>query len=161
MILGCSVRQLEDDREAGDPPPFVKRGGSIRYRVEDVRKALADLILSHTTTESKAVQARRKKPTPHGIAFASFTDYLARGSIDDVWPFIITKGRPIDLLVSLGLQIDDDEAEGRYLTQEEYFEMSLAYGRRVRSDTEGDTLRTEMDKVPPSKSTSKTPKDRF
>ena len=71
MIFGISDRQLEEDRNIGRPPPFVKRdgiNGAIRYRVEDVRKALADLTVYRTTTQANADKPKRRtKQKPYGI----------------------------------------------------------------------------------------------
>lgn len=40
MLMGISVRQLEEYRSIGHPLPFVREGGKILYRVKDVRDYL-------------------------------------------------------------------------------------------------------------------------
>lgn len=40
MLIGISRKQMEDNRAAGNPPPFTKQGGSIRYQLGAVRDYL-------------------------------------------------------------------------------------------------------------------------
>ena len=43
MLLGRSTDQLSEDRKVGNPPPFKKDGGSIRYRLGSVRDHMVGL----------------------------------------------------------------------------------------------------------------------
>lgn len=40
MLIGISRKQMEYDRAKGNPPPFTKQGGSIRYQLGAVRDYL-------------------------------------------------------------------------------------------------------------------------
>ena len=51
MLLGILTSQLEENRKAGEPPPFVKQGGSYRYRIEDVRNYLKSNPIYSTVWE--------------------------------------------------------------------------------------------------------------
>ena len=61
MLIGKSVSQLKEDRTEGNPPPFVKTGGSIRYRIGDVRGYLKGLPIYPNTTHSIMAERAAKE----------------------------------------------------------------------------------------------------
>jgi len=63
----------------------------------------------------------------------------------DQLTFIITKNRLIDLFGSLGMELNDKEAEGKWLSMEEYLNMRLkaaniGHAESERLEIEGDVV---------------------
>jgi predicted DNA-binding transcriptional regulator AlpA len=54
MIIGCSLRTLEDWRRRRVGPQFIKCGRLVRYR----REAVERWFTSHTVTTDPAAAAR-------------------------------------------------------------------------------------------------------
>jgi hypothetical protein len=108
MLLGRSQDQLAEDRKVGNPPPFKKDGGSIRYRLGTVRDHMFGLPEYTNTT-----QARVAAGNAHlGIPFSSFLSWIDFAKPDDVWPFLIRrKDGPVDYWTSLTLgdQLNDGD----------------------------------------------------
>jgi predicted DNA-binding transcriptional regulator AlpA len=48
-LIGWSVSTLQKKRVAGDGPPFVKLGRSVRYRPEDLEAYVAARVVSSTS----------------------------------------------------------------------------------------------------------------
>ena len=48
-FLGWSVSTLQKKRVAGDGPPYVKMGRSVRYRPEDLEAYVAARVVSSTS----------------------------------------------------------------------------------------------------------------
>lgn len=49
FLLEVSVSKLQKDRVAGNPPPFVKVRGAVRYRIGDYRAYIRERTVSSTT----------------------------------------------------------------------------------------------------------------
>lgn len=110
MLLGRSSDQLAEDRKVGNPPPFKKDGGSIRYRLGTVRDHMFNAQEFKNTTEAKI--AANKLPLG---TFASLWDWVDNAQPDDLRLFYVRRGeRPIDFWQSLLLGdalSDDDRCE--------------------------------------------------
>ena len=107
MLLGRSTDQLSEDRKVGNPPPFKKDGGSIRYRLGTVRDHMLGLPEFNNTTQARVAVDKRK----FGI-FSSLLDWEAHAKHDDPWPFLIRPGHsPIDFWESLKLGPELSEAD--------------------------------------------------
>jgi hypothetical protein len=121
MLLGRSQDQLAEDRKVGNPPPFKKDGGSIRYRLGTVRDHMFGLPEFSNTT-----QARVAAGNAHlGIPFSSFLSWIDFAKPDDIWPFVIRRdGGPIDFWTSLSLgdQLDDEDT-CEWLRLDEYLKL--------------------------------------
>ena len=117
MLLGRSTDQLAEDRKVGNPPPFKKDGGSIRYRLGSIRDHMFNSPEFTTTTQAK-ITANRK----HLISFASLWNWADNAQPEDLRLFYIRRGeRPIDFWQSLLLGdelSDDDRCE--WLPADEY-----------------------------------------
>lgn len=108
MLLGRSQDQLAEDRKVGNPPPFKKDGGSIRYRLGTVRNHMFGLPEFNNTTQARVAAGN----TQLGISFTSFLSWIDFARPDDTWPFLIrSDGSPIDFWASLTLgdQLDDGD----------------------------------------------------
>jgi len=137
MLIGSSKRQLKDDRKNGSPPPYVKKGGSNMYRIEDVRNYLKSLAVYQSTSEEFKAKLKERGSNSLGVHL-SFADFLNNGSIGDSWTFTLIHGKPIDFIASLSLQIEDEEGVAcRNLTLDEYLDMRLRSANIERSDAEG------------------------
>lgn len=53
-LMGWSVSTLQKKRVAGDGPPFVKMGRSVRYRPEDLESFVAARVVQSTSQSSVA-----------------------------------------------------------------------------------------------------------
>lgn len=51
-LIGWSVSTLQKKRVAGDGPPFVKMGRSVRYRPEDLEAFVAAHVVSSTSQQA-------------------------------------------------------------------------------------------------------------
>jgi hypothetical protein len=58
MIMGISLKKVEANRIYGNPPPFVKQGGKVLYRIEDVRNYLKSQPVYKSSAESIAAQKK-------------------------------------------------------------------------------------------------------
>ena len=124
-LTATSKRQLKDDRENGAPPPYVKKGGSYMYRIEDVRNYLKSLPVYQSTSEEYRAKLKENGSSYLGVHL-SFGDFLNHGTLNDSWSFTIIKGKPIDFIASLALEIEDEEGvECKDLTMEEYLNLRL------------------------------------
>jgi hypothetical protein len=84
MLLGRSTDQLAEDRKVGNPPPFKKDGGSIRYRLGSVRDHMFSSPEFSTTTQSKRAANRNQ------INFLSnIQSWAANAAPDDRRPFVL------------------------------------------------------------------------
>lgn len=107
MLLGRSTDQLAEDRKVGNPPPFKKDGGSIRYRLGSVRDHMFNTQEFKTTTEAKI--AANKLPLG---TFASLWEWADNAQPDDLRLFYVRRGeRPIDFWQSLllGDELSDND----------------------------------------------------
>lgn len=107
MLLGKSTDQLAEDRKVGNPPPFKKDGGSIRYRLGSVRDHMFNAQEFKTTTEAKI--AANKLPMG---TFASLWEWADNAQPEDLRLFYVRRGeRPIDFWQSLllGDELSDDD----------------------------------------------------
>ncbi len=50
-ILRCARSSLQKSRVRGDGPPWVKLGGLVRYRPEDIAAYIASLPIVRSTSE--------------------------------------------------------------------------------------------------------------
>lgn len=99
MLLGRSTDQLSEDRKVGNPPPFKKDGGSVRYRLGSVRDHMLGLPEFNNTTQARLAVDKNK----FGI-FSNLLAWEAHAKHDDLWPVLIRPGhRPIDFWESLKL----------------------------------------------------------
>lgn len=107
MLLGRSTDQLSEDRKAGNPPPFKKDGGSVRYRLGSVRDHMFGSPEFNNTTQARLAVDKNK--------FGIFSDLLAwesHAKRGDLWPFLIRPGhRPIDFWESLKLGSELSDAD--------------------------------------------------
>ena len=107
MLLGRSTDQLAEDRKVGNPPPFKKDGGSIRYRLGSVRDHMFGSPEYNNTTQARLSIERSKLGS-----FSKLTDWEAYAKPADLWPFLIRIGqKPIDFWESLtlGADLSDDD----------------------------------------------------
>jgi len=125
MVLGLSKAELDEKLENGQPPPAILEGEKIRYRVDAVRAYAKSAQAYKPTTPTKAVSKPDTRRLGGFHLIKSFNNFLTHGKLNDRFPLIIIKGLPIDLYSSLSMEIDDDEAEGSWLTTEEYLNMRL------------------------------------
>lgn len=118
MLLGRSTDQLSEDRKVGNPPPFKKDGGSIRYRLGSVRDHMFNLPEFSNTTEARILGG---KPLVGFISnFESWKDNVRS---NELWPFLIDEnGQVIEFWESLSLSDrlrDSDRCE--WLSKDDYF----------------------------------------
>lgn len=107
MLLGRSTDQLAEDRKVGNPPPFKKDGGSIRYRLGTVRDHMFGSPEHNNTTQARLSVERSKFGS-----FSNLQEWEAHAKPADLWPFLIRRGeRPIDFWKSLtlGADLSDDD----------------------------------------------------
>jgi hypothetical protein len=118
MLLGRSQDQLAEDRKVGNPPPFKKDGGSIRYRLGSVRNHMFGLPEFQNTTQARVAAGNAQL----GIPFSNFVSWIDFAKPDDIWPFLIRRnGGPIDFWASLALgNLLDDEDTCEWLRLDEY-----------------------------------------
>jgi len=133
MLIGISTDQMKVNRMEGNPPPFTKEGGSIRYRVGDVRDYLKSKPVFKNDGEAHEYAKSQKNPG------ASYSAFMIEAKLDDVWPFTILDGKPIDLFASLSMPVTDD-ATCEWLTLERYLEMRRDYERRLLAEQESSDL---------------------
>lgn len=117
MLLGRSTDQLAEDRKVGNPPPFKKDGGSIRYRLGSVRDHMFGSPEFTTTTQAKITKDK------HSLgAYSSLQVWSDTAAPDDLWPFLIRpNGDPVDFWESLTLgdQLGDNDQCG-WLSRRDY-----------------------------------------
>lgn len=121
MLLGRSQDQLAEDRKVGNPPPFKKDGGSIRYRLGSVRNHMFGLPEFNNTTQARIAAGNAQLGIPH----SSFLSWIDFAKPDDIWPFLIRRdGGPIDFWASLSLgeQLDDGDT-CEWLRLDEYLKL--------------------------------------
>lgn len=53
-LIGWSVSTLQKKRVAGDGPPYVKLGRSVRYRPEDLEAYVIEHTISSTSQQRAA-----------------------------------------------------------------------------------------------------------
>lgn len=107
MLLGRSTDQLAEDRKVGNPPPFKKDGGSIRYRLGTVRDHMFGSPEHNNTTQARLSVERNKFGS-----FSNLIEWEAHAKPADLWPFLIRRSeRPIDFWKSLtlGADLSDDD----------------------------------------------------
>jgi hypothetical protein len=121
MLLGRSQDQLAEDRKVGNPPPFKKDGGSIRYRLGSVRNHMFGLPEFNNTTQARIAAGNAQL----GIPFSSFLSWVDFAKPDDIWPFLIRRdGGPIDFWSSLTLGDKlNDEDICEWLRLDEYLKL--------------------------------------
>ena len=134
MLIGSSPEQMKVDRQEGNPPPFTRQGGSIRYKLGDVRDYLRTKPSFKNDGEAHEYAQKMR-------ALGSFPNFLNQGSLNESWPFTIIKDRPVDFFASLALSVDD-ESTCQWLTLEEYLNQRLRAGYQERVDTERKELET-------------------
>ncbi len=121
MLLGRSQDQLAEDRKVGNPPPFKKDGGSIRYRLGSVRNHMFGLPEFNNTTQARVAAGNAQL----GISFSNFLSWIDFAKPDDIWSFLIRRnGGPIDFWASLALgdQLDDEDT-CEWLRLDEYLKL--------------------------------------
>ena len=135
MIMGISKSQLEALRKDEEPaqgekqgPAWIRQGGSVLYRVEAVRTLLRSQQEFKSLNEERAAKSKISSTKNLGGSnlIESFNAFLNNGALNDSWDFTIIKGRPVDFIASLSLQIEDEDGvECKTLTLEEYLNMRL------------------------------------
>jgi hypothetical protein len=138
MLLGRSQDQLAEDRKVGNPPPFKKDGGSIRYRLGTVRNHMFSLPEFNNTTQARVAAGNAQL----GIPFSNFVSWIDFAKPDDIWPFLIRRdGGPIDFWASLSLgdQLDDGDT-CEWLRLDEYLKLRrrAAWSEWLLERTPGD-----------------------
>lgn len=109
MLTAKSADQLQEDRKAGNPPPF-KREGHPKYRLGSVRDHMFGLPEYNNTTQARMDAAKNAI-----CGFASFHDWIDGARPGDEWPFLLPKkGPPIDFWKSLtmGSSLSEDDECG-------------------------------------------------
>jgi hypothetical protein len=136
MVLGISKCELDEKRENGLPPPAIMEGDKIRYRVDAVRAYAKSAQAYKPATPIKVVPKPESRRLGGFHLIESFNSFMTHGGLNDRFPFVIIKGWPIDLYSSLSMELDDDEADGRWLTLEEYLSMRLdfAIAEKVKAE---------------------------
>jgi hypothetical protein len=121
MLLGRSQDQLAEDRKVGNPPPYKKDGGSIRYRLGTVRNHMFGLPEFNNTTQARVAAGNAQL----GIPFSSFLSWVDFAKPDNIWPFLIRRdGGPIDFWASLALGDKLDDADTcEWLRLDEYLKL--------------------------------------
>lgn len=130
MMLGKTLSQLQEARKAGSGPRFDSNGGRVRYFVGHVRDYLRDRMNNHTfitTREAKIaeennqagfdLQAAKKHS---GLGFISLDQFLIYAEDNDLWPFAIVDGKPLDFFSSLSMDLSED-VDFEWLTLDEFF----------------------------------------
>lgn len=105
FLLDVSVSKLQKDRVAGNPPPYVKVRGAVRYRIGDYR----NFVREHTVTSTAHAS------TIYHAGMGDGTPYARIGST--IFGFIQTLDREIDevivgdltMLQAMGYKIATDE----------------------------------------------------
>lgn len=129
MLLGRSTDQLAEDRKVGNPPPFKKDGGSIRYRLGSVRDHMFGSPEFNNTTQARLADKKR---------FAICRDFSAWESLaapSSLWPFLLRPGHtPCDFWQSLTLGAELSDSDTCALLRPDdyrdlYFDPSL--GRNI------------------------------
>jgi len=143
MVLGIPKCELDEKREHGLPPPAITEGDKIRYRVDAVRAYAKSAQAYKPTTPIKSVPKPESRRLGGFHLIESFNTFMTHGRLNDRFPFIITKGWPIDLYSSLGMELDDDEAEGRWLTMDEYLRIRLDFAMAEKVKTEAIAMEGE------------------
>jgi hypothetical protein len=153
MVLGLSRAELDAKLESGLPPPALLEGDKIRYRVDAVRAYAKSAQVYKPATPVKAAPKPESRRLGGFHLIESFNNFLTHGKLNDRFPFIIIKGLPIDLYSSLGMELADDEAEGLWLTMEEYLYMRLDSARAAKIEAERQAMITEADGDYPNRET--------
>jgi len=135
MILGISERQLKEDRKEGNKPYSVRQGGSVRYRVGDVRAYLKEQTVFKNSGEAFAEKLNKEN---------DLIGFLSNGKLDDSWPFSIIKHKPVDFFESLSIEMDPEEDYCAWLTLKEYLEKRLAFAHEERAEWEAQILRESL-----------------
>lgn len=143
MILGISTSQLETNRKDGEPPPFVKQGGSYRYRIEDVRNCLASNPIFDSVW---AVDQYERQQVEKGFNFGSFDRFLNQGGWNDRWAFTVVKGKPIEFFASLIMSIDEESAVCRFLTLGDYLQQRRDWELQEIARKEAEAIAAVIDK---------------
>lgn len=148
VILSRSVSEIEEDRKAGRPPPFVPLGPkSIRYRLGTVRDYLDSLPECNNTTEARLAAKNGL------LGFATFADWLDDATPSDEWPFLLRKkGGPVDFWksLSMGDSLDGDE-ECAWLSLGEYLARRRDGAMAAEADSLGDAMETPDGPITPIK----------
>jgi hypothetical protein len=86
FLMDVSVSKLQKDRLVGNPPPFVKMRGAVRYRVGDYRA----FVKSNTVKSTSEADGLR-------TYYAGFEDGMAYVRIGStIYGFIETLDRDVD-----------------------------------------------------------------
>lgn len=130
MLLGRSLDQLDEDRKAGVPPPFIPLGPkSVRYKLGSVRDHMLNRQEYSNTTEARLASKS---------ALLSFSSWMDTALPSDERPFLIRRnGGPVDFWrsLSMGESLEGDE-ECVWLSFAEY----LARRRDAAMEAERDAV---------------------
>jgi hypothetical protein len=105
FLLDVSLSKLQKDRVAGNPPPYVKVRGAVRYRIGDYRTFVRERTFKSTAHADATYFAGMEGGTP----------YARIGSI--IYDFIESLDREIDEVIigdlglfrAMGYQIATDD----------------------------------------------------
>jgi hypothetical protein len=106
FLLDVSLSKLQKDRVAGNPPPYVKVSGAVRYRVGDYRNFVKE----------RTVRSTAQADCIHFAGMGGGEPYARVGST--IYGFIESMDMDIDEIVvgnlslfrSMGYKIAADEA---------------------------------------------------
>lgn len=125
VLLGRSKTRMDSDRRDGKPPKHYKEGRKVLYPLGEV---LAERARSQNITPEQAREAALKRVRQGEWTFNGF---LASGSLQDTWPVATVRGRPMDFLATIGMQLEDDDMERiEDMTMERFLMARLEAGRR-------------------------------
>ena len=153
LMTGLSRGDLAEYRRTRPPKPLLavvskKKGAKVWYELGEVldwRKARKPVL---------------QKSKPSGGA-KTFTAFIARGRMDDEWPFARTReGQLVDFFASLRLgPLLDYGADCEWLTLEDFVEESQRWASEVKAQAVARHLsRPEVLRVPDAAATATCPK---
>lgn len=135
-LLGRSKTRMDSDRRDGKPPKHYLDGRKVLYPLGEVLEERARM---RGITPEQAREAARKRVRQGGRTFNSF---LGQASLDDTWPIATVRGRPMDLLATIGMDLDEEDLERvEDTTMERYLVARLEAGQRERAEQSQQLLR--------------------
>lgn len=106
FLLEVSVSKLQKDRVAGNPPPYVKVRGAVRYRVGDYREFVkANTVASTSAADSRRLQfAGADGGTPYALIGDTIYDFLGTldRDVDDVLVGNVATFRAMGYQIAVG-----------------------------------------------------------
>jgi len=76
FLLDVSVSKLQKDRVAGNPPPYVKIRGAVRYRIGDYRAYVRERTVKSTAHADTIYFAGMEDGTPYARIGSTIYDFI-------------------------------------------------------------------------------------